>query len=503
MAGLSVPETPAEPVGNDILAMINERIKPLSPVTESGVYVRSMFIVSDQVNSYGGRFPAEEFPRLVELLIDSPVLIGHRKDTLPIGRTFHADTVERNGRLWIKSSFYWLRNGDEAERLREQIDGGIYKECSIGFTFLLPECSLCGEDIRRCRHLPLETYIVNGGDQRCHFNYRQVQKVLETSLVYRGATPDTSMTKDLAIAKEIDDRIEVFETLSRPDDLIERETYTLVPSYDGIDISFRITDKGTLAWRHDGRRIDLKIFGRLKAAGDGGETVFHGRLVGLRGKERCTRAALERFLHSESGPVSRVVLFVYPASAGAQVTAHGDTRHRVQPIRFRQIPRSEIDSAARLLATRRGVEILCPTEQPDNIRTYLYCPKPTEQSCPTNNERPAFVISGERALLSEGAEAGRTFLIARFNLESFMRGRRFVADLSQRANSSFPGQLADLFEDIPTRIHAEGSAVVIDTDDNGLGTVVIRPSILNGRKRYLSYRVPRVAIPGGSRCHAR
>ncbi len=119
LAELSSPKAPAEDIEGDILSLINERIKPLSPVTESGVYVRSMYIVSDQVNSYGGRFPTEEFPRLLELLIDSPVLVGHRKDSLPVGRTFHATTVERDGRLWIKSSFYWLRNGDEAERQRE------------------------------------------------------------------------------------------------------------------------------------------------------------------------------------------------------------------------------------------------------------------------------------------------------------------------------------------------------------------------------------------------
>ena len=103
-AELSARPESTEKIDPGILSIINERIKPLSPVTAEDIYVRAMYIVSDRVNSYGGRFPADEFPRLVELLIDSPVLVGHRKDSLPIGRTFHAEIVERDGRPWIKSS---------------------------------------------------------------------------------------------------------------------------------------------------------------------------------------------------------------------------------------------------------------------------------------------------------------------------------------------------------------------------------------------------------------
>jgi hypothetical protein len=76
----------------------------------------------------------------------------------------------------------------------ENIDGGIYKECSIGFTFALPECSICGDDIRTCEHEPMGTY---GDDQTCHFNYRKIERVLETSLVYRGAIPETGVTREL------------------------------------------------------------------------------------------------------------------------------------------------------------------------------------------------------------------------------------------------------------------------------------------------------------------
>ncbi len=190
----------AEPINNipdELAILINQKINPPVPITASDIYVRAMFVVSDEVNSFGGRFPFDEHARLAALLIDSPVLVGHRKDKLPIGRNFHAVQVTKDGRQWIKCFFYWLKSTEGAESLRENIDGGIYKECSIGFTYLFPECSECGEDIRRCEHKPFMKSVNGPKESTIHFNYRKIERVLETSLVYRGALADTSVTREL------------------------------------------------------------------------------------------------------------------------------------------------------------------------------------------------------------------------------------------------------------------------------------------------------------------
>ena len=192
---------PIEQIPNELAALINQNIRPPEPVSASDIFVRAMYVVSDEINSFGGRFPADEHVRLAALLIDSPVLVGHRKDKLPIGRNFHTTHVTKDGRQWIKCFFYWLKSTEGAESLRENIDGGIYKECSIGFTYLFPECSVCGEDIRRCDHEPLNKIATGGKESTVHFNYRKIERVLETSLVYRGALPDTSVTKELHDSK--------------------------------------------------------------------------------------------------------------------------------------------------------------------------------------------------------------------------------------------------------------------------------------------------------------
>jgi len=193
-----------EEVSDELIFLINSRIKPPKPVTKEDVYVRTMFLVSDEVNSYGGRFPIEELPNIAELVIDSPVIVGHTKERLPIARNFKAELVNKNERTWVKVWFYWLRNSKDALSLKENIDHGIYKECSLGFVFEFPECSICGEDMRRCQHVPFKIYQTQGGEKEAFFNYRNITRVLETSLVYRGAVPNTSMSDELLLYQKHD-----------------------------------------------------------------------------------------------------------------------------------------------------------------------------------------------------------------------------------------------------------------------------------------------------------
>ena len=187
---------------DELIFSINSRIKPPVEVRKDDVFIRAMFLISDQINSYGGCFPSDEHEDLARLLIDSPVLVGHTKDKLPIARNFKAELVEKEESNWIKVWFYWLKESSGSLSLKENIDHGIYKECSIGFTFEFPECSICGQDMRRCQHIPFKNYPVSDGQSMpAHFNYRNILKVLETSLVYRGALPNTSITNDLIFQK--------------------------------------------------------------------------------------------------------------------------------------------------------------------------------------------------------------------------------------------------------------------------------------------------------------
>jgi hypothetical protein len=149
---------PEDEISDELVALINARIKPPKPVTKEDIFVRTMYLVSDEINSYGGCFPLGELHNLTNLVIDSPVMIGHTKEKLPIARNFKSEVVQKEGKNWVKVWFYWLKNSKDAFSLKENIDHGIYKECSLGFVFEFPECSICGEDMRKCRHVPFKTY---------------------------------------------------------------------------------------------------------------------------------------------------------------------------------------------------------------------------------------------------------------------------------------------------------------------------------------------------------
>jgi len=181
---------------------INRVVDPPVPVSAEDVFIRSMDVVSDEVNEHGGRFSPDEFERLCELIVDSPVLIAHDKRQLPVGRNFKAEVTDRDGRPWVKVWFYWPRNTAAAQDLASRIDAGIIQEVSIGFEFKRPECSVCGLDIRECDHRPFVDYEhADGVKSPAHYIYREIVRVLETSLVYRGATPGTRIGAGLFFDK--------------------------------------------------------------------------------------------------------------------------------------------------------------------------------------------------------------------------------------------------------------------------------------------------------------
>ena len=316
-----IEKDPAIP--KNLVARINENVKPPTPVSPDDIYVRAMYIVSDRVNSYGGCFPADEHSRLIELMIDSPVLIGHRKDSLPIARNFHAETIQKDQTNWIKVYFYWLKNSEKGEDLKNNIDGGIYKECSISFIFNFPECSICGSDIRECRHRPLEKYETDDGQQlEAYFNYRQVLKVLETSLVYRGSVQDTSITDDLffskmpppaTLEKSRLTELPAIKRIWEPTSLDAGRKYLVMPAYESIRVCLEKTGNDVRLFFGDGTRFSDRNTDEClrNITLPDGEFLLDVRLIGYRGKERQPVSDLIKHLHGEKSTVRRTEMKIY------------------------------------------------------------------------------------------------------------------------------------------------------------------------------------------------
>jgi hypothetical protein len=481
---------PDEIVPPELVALINENIAPPIPVTGEDVFVRAMYVVSDKVNSFGGRFPVDEHDHLARLLIDSPVLIGHRRDLLPVGRTFHAERVEHNGAPWVKAYFYWLRASDDADTLRENIDGGIYKECSIAFSFQFPECSVCGEDIRRCEHEPFETYGDTGASAPCHFNYRQIEKVLETSLVYRGAVPDTSITRNL------NSRADDLPVLSRLDTLDRHAAYLIVPRYDGITVMARVDNAGLRIARLDGTPIELRTGDITPRWRLPEKTNLYGRLVAYRGRERCSRVLLRKYLSGQASQVSRLVLYLYPL----QGLVKGSKRPTGERFTLAEIPyrvgsMADFEPLAGEIATRDGVEVwsIGPSGcffDGDLAVGYRY---PTAKA--TSDENFGYTLFDGQAEgvawleLSMPSAPTRPapklcLQLKSYDMRALLSGRKLLAC---RVSSLPPGNNCHAKSDSLIRLEAHGAGFRFETRGHLTGRWVLRPILLNGSNHFLFY----------------
>lgn len=301
---------------------INEVVSPIKPVKPDDVYVRAMFVTSDRLNSQGGRFQRDEIEELCRLIPGAPVLVGHDKRRLPIARCFKVETVDRSGESWIKVWFYWLRDTEGADDLLKNIDGGICTECSLGFSFKLPECSICGGDIRKCSHVPGREYRgASGQMELCHFLYRKITRVNEISLVYRGAVPGTAISEQEINGELCNGSFDAIlgggTFLSSPGDIdLPDDGVLLTPIYHGVPFKlehsgqeFRITaPESWLQLRAVERMFDL-----LREMLPEGASL-HGVITLNRGKSRMPLYQMERALSGSSSHSGRWGIKLYADS---------------------------------------------------------------------------------------------------------------------------------------------------------------------------------------------
>jgi hypothetical protein len=467
-----------------LIAQINANIKPPTPVSERDVFIRAMYIVSDAINTFGGRFPADEHQRLAELLVDAPVLVGHRKDQLPVGRNFHAVVEVKDGQSWVKSYFYWMRSSEGALNLRDNIDGGIYKECSIGFMYGLAECSVCGNDMRSCSHMTTQ-------DSSVWFSYRQIQRVLETSLVYRGATPDTSISRELQITKRDESvkQIQPREWNPQPlRDLNELDSslqYVVAPAYDGIPVVVTLDAKTLTARGLSGTTlvsIPVKsgVATNKKSAGE-----FEGLLVGLRGKERCSQSETSRYLATGRGPVSRMTLRLFPkANCSGETTSLQCSELSVSPMRTITANLADIPIARKNFQTREGIYLWPAGCSPfgGDVKLIAFNKQRESQSIPA----PTMDVSADTVLEVTGANSTRLFILPALSLKLLSAGKRVIISASQiqEGNQSGCPKSVRCLKGILSREEGKGMVCTLAGTNRRL---YLRPIRINGVAKILLY----------------
>lgn len=165
----------------ELLAEVNRFA--LQPLAADDVAVFTMDLCHNQIDRHFSRFPDEELDRINAMVPGRPLMERHDlRGTLPRGTFFRSRLNQDGDRVSVRPDVYVLRTGDNRDFIRN-IEGGVYRETSIGFSFQMPECSICAKDLRTCDHIPGRTY----GGELCHFIMRDVVDVIEGSVVPSGS----------------------------------------------------------------------------------------------------------------------------------------------------------------------------------------------------------------------------------------------------------------------------------------------------------------------------
>ena len=137
----------------------------------------------NQIDKHHSRFPEEELEKISAMVVGRPLLERHDlRGALPRG-IFFASSLRRDGdKLTVQPDVYVLRTEENRDFILN-IEGGVYRETSIGFSFKTPECSVCGKDLRTCDHVPGRSY----DGESCHYIMRDVLEVIEGSVVSSGS----------------------------------------------------------------------------------------------------------------------------------------------------------------------------------------------------------------------------------------------------------------------------------------------------------------------------
>lgn len=168
-------------VGDPIIATINHFA--LRELRAEDVAVFTFDLCNNQVDKHHSVFPEVELHKVAQMAVGRPLIEQHNMyDQLPRGTIFDA-RVETIGNVSVvRCMVYVLRTAGNADFIRS-IEGGVYREISIGFTFRMPICRVCTKDIRTCEHVPGVDY---EGIQ-CIYEMRDVDDVLEASVVTAGS----------------------------------------------------------------------------------------------------------------------------------------------------------------------------------------------------------------------------------------------------------------------------------------------------------------------------
>lgn len=142
-----------------------------------------------------------------------PLLIDHSwvasmfggKAAIPYGRVINGRIKkgDAEGETWALHSDVYLPRGVDIEgvstdSLISSIETGTMVDSSIAWMAETWNCSVCKSDIRRCDHMPGETY----EGELCYADIRPPAEMIENSLVFSGAYPTAGALSSIDVKED-------------------------------------------------------------------------------------------------------------------------------------------------------------------------------------------------------------------------------------------------------------------------------------------------------------
>jgi len=161
------------------------------------VYVGECDLCNDRVDRTFEWFPVEMLQQFAASAPGKSLLAGHDYRSLPLGLWYDAALRRENGTTLLHARYYVVKTEENAH-LRAQLDGGVYRHASVGFTAEDLVCDLCGASLfglngRVCGHRPGRRYVVDGAERAATYRYAGRGEMVEGSIVYLGCQHDAEM----------------------------------------------------------------------------------------------------------------------------------------------------------------------------------------------------------------------------------------------------------------------------------------------------------------------
>ncbi|CAK7080466.1 XkdF-like putative serine protease domain-containing protein [Tissierella sp.] len=205
-----------EDITDEYMSLINKHTR--RELTADEVYIYPIVLCDNEGDRDHEYFTKKDLETLASLFIGKTFIQDHSwKSGNQHSRIFKTEVVKVSDRkvesktkiqgqpyYQLKAWAYTIKKGHE--NLIEDIEAGILKEVSVGFSIKELICDICGNsfyDGANCSHWPGRSYKVNGEDLICYLHMKDPKEAYEVSFVAVPAQPAAGVVKGVKLEKDI------------------------------------------------------------------------------------------------------------------------------------------------------------------------------------------------------------------------------------------------------------------------------------------------------------